>query len=123
MWPYADDQGALTDALRLSRGMTYKATICDLPYGGGKSVMIGNSRTEKTEELLLAMGRLVESFAGAYVIASSLGAWTLTAATAGMGPCPWGPSLSSQRSHSRKNALSMPASGDKPPQVSPSMVA
>lgn len=73
MWPYADDETALTDALRLSRGMTYKATICDLPYGGGKSVIIADSRTEKTDDLLLAMGRLVESLGGEYIIADDVG--------------------------------------------------
>lgn len=73
MWPYSNDDDALTDALRLSRGMTYKATICDLPYGGGKSVIIGNSRTEKTEELVLGMGRLVESLGGSYIIADDVG--------------------------------------------------
>lgn len=73
MWPYSNDDDAMTDALRLSRGMTYKATICDLPYGGGKSVIIGNSRIEKTEELVLAMGRLVESLGGAYIIADDVG--------------------------------------------------
>ena len=44
MWPYRSEDEALTDALRLSRGMTYKATICELPYGGGKSVIIGDPR-------------------------------------------------------------------------------
>jgi len=73
MWPYSHDDDALTDALRLSRGMTYKATICDLPYGGGKSVIIGNSRTEKTEDLVRAMGRLVESLGGSYIIADDVG--------------------------------------------------
>lgn len=73
MWPYSNDDDALTDALRLSRGMTYKATICELPYGGGKSVIIGNSRTEKTRDLVLAMGRLVESLGGSYIIADDVG--------------------------------------------------
>ena len=73
MWPYPDDAAALNDALRLSRGMTYKATICELPYGGGKSVIIADSKTDKTEDLLLAMGRLVESLGGAYIIADDVG--------------------------------------------------
>jgi leucine dehydrogenase len=73
MWPYRSDDEALTDALRLSRGMTYKATICDLPYGGGKSVIIGDPRRAKTRALLLAMARVVERLGGRYVIADDIG--------------------------------------------------
>ena len=58
MYPYADPAQALTDALRLSRGMTYKAAICELPYGGGKSVVLADPRRDKTPELLRAMGRV-----------------------------------------------------------------
>ena len=47
----------MTDVLRLSRGMTYKAAICELPYGGGKSVIIADPRRDKTPALLHAMGR------------------------------------------------------------------
>jgi leucine dehydrogenase len=53
--------------------MTYKAAICDLPYGGGKSVIIGDARREKTPELLRAMGRAVESLQGRYIIADDVG--------------------------------------------------
>jgi leucine dehydrogenase len=73
MWPYADETKALTDVLRLSRGMTYKAAICELPYGGGKSVILGDSKRDKTPELLRAMGRLVASFGGRYIIADDVG--------------------------------------------------
>jgi len=73
MSPYATDAAALSDALRLSRGMTYKAAICGLPYGGGKSVIIGDPRTQKTEALLRAMGRFVETLAGRYIIADDVG--------------------------------------------------
>ncbi len=73
MWPYPGDAAALTDALRLSRGMTYKAAICGLPYGGGKSVIIGDPRRQKTPALLKAMGRAVESLAGRYIIADDVG--------------------------------------------------
>lgn len=73
MWPYRDAAGALTDALRLSRGMTYKAAICNLPYGGGKAVIIGDPRTGKSPALLAAVGRLVESLGGAYIIADDVG--------------------------------------------------
>src|SRR5256885_16771888 len=55
MYPYASEQHAMTDVLRLSRGMTYKAAICELPYGGGKSVMIADPRRDKTPALLHAM--------------------------------------------------------------------
>jgi leucine dehydrogenase len=73
MWPYADEDAALSDVLRLSRGMTAKAAICDLPWGGGKAVIIGDPQREKTEALLKAMGRLVESLSGRYVIADDVG--------------------------------------------------
>jgi leucine dehydrogenase len=73
MWPYAGDEAALADALRLSRGMTYKAAICGLPYGGGKSVILGDPRREKTPALLRAMGRAVESLGGRYIIADDVG--------------------------------------------------
>ena len=52
MWPYASEAAALTDALRLSRGMTCKAAICELPYGGGKSVILGDPARAKTPALL-----------------------------------------------------------------------
>jgi len=73
MWPYASDAAALTDALRLARGMTYKAAICALPYGGGKSVIIGDPRRHKTPALLRAMGRAVESLGGRYIVADDIG--------------------------------------------------
>ena len=73
MWPYRDEAEALTDALRLSRGMTYKAAICELPYGGGKSVILGDPRQAKTPALLQAMGRVVDRLGGRYVIADDIG--------------------------------------------------
>jgi len=73
MRPYPSDAAALSDALRLSRGMTYKAALCGLPYGGGKSVIIGEPETQKTDALLRAMGRLVESLGGRYIIADDVG--------------------------------------------------
>lgn len=73
MWPYDDDDAALFDVLRLSRSMTAKAAICDLPWGGGKAVIIGDPQRDKTEALLKAMGRLVESLGGRYVIADDVG--------------------------------------------------
>lgn len=73
MWPYASDAEALTDALRLSRGMTYKSAMAGLPLGGGKSVIIGNPRTGKSESLLRAMGRGVERAGGRYIVAEDSG--------------------------------------------------
>ncbi|WP_371192779.1 Glu/Leu/Phe/Val dehydrogenase dimerization domain-containing protein [Glaciecola sp. SC05] len=73
MWPYANSQDALTDVLRLAKGMTYKAAIAGLPQGGGKAVIIGNSRQDKTQELMYAMGRAVDTFKGQYVIAEDSG--------------------------------------------------
>ena len=80
MRAYADDAAALTDALRLSRGMTYKAAVCGLPLGGGKSVILGDPRRDKTRDLLRAMGRLVESLGGRYVVADDVGnvIWRVT---------------------------------------------
>jgi leucine dehydrogenase len=73
MYPYADETQALADVLRLSKGMTYKAAICSLPYGGGKSVILGDPHRDKTPELLRAMGRVVQSLGGRYVIADDVG--------------------------------------------------
>ena len=57
MWNYASEDLAVRDVLRLSRGMTYKNALADLPFGGGKSVIIGDSRADKTPDLMAAMGR------------------------------------------------------------------
>ncbi len=73
MWPYEDEQEAVTDVLRLSRGMTYKAAIAHLPLGGGKAVIIGDSHKDKTPELLKAFGRCVESIHGLYITAEDVG--------------------------------------------------
>jgi leucine dehydrogenase len=73
MWPYASDTEALTDVLRLSRGMTYKAALAGLPQGGGKSVIIGDPRHDKSPALIRAMGRFVDSFGGSYVVAEDSG--------------------------------------------------
>lgn len=73
MWPYKSEADALRDAKRLARGMTYKNALADLPFGGGKSVIIGNPNTEKSEKRLLAMGRFVQSLNGAYTVAEDVG--------------------------------------------------
>ena len=73
MYPYASEHQAMADVLRLSRGMTYKSAICELPYGGGKSVIIADPRRDKTPALLHAMGRLVEDLSGRYIVADDVG--------------------------------------------------
>lgn len=73
MWPYASEQEAIHDALRLSRGMTYKSALANLPLGGGKSVIIGDPRSQKTPELFRAMGRAVEQVRGRYIVAEDVG--------------------------------------------------
>jgi len=73
MWPYANEDEALTDVLRLSRGMTYKAALAGLPQGGGKSVILGDPRRDKTPEMMRAMGRFVDTLGGRYVVAEDSG--------------------------------------------------
>lgn len=73
MWRYNDEQEALRDVLRLSRGMTYKAALAGLNLGGGKAVIIGDSRQDKTDELLKAFGRAVDSLGGRYITAEDVG--------------------------------------------------
>ncbi|MBU3022267.1 Glu/Leu/Phe/Val dehydrogenase dimerization domain-containing protein [Aestuariibacter sp. A3R04] len=73
MWPYISSQEALTDVLRLSKGMTYKSAMANLKLGGGKSVIIGDPRKHKTDDFMQAMGRFVESFAGTYYTAEDSG--------------------------------------------------
>ena len=73
MWPYASDGEAVCDVLRLSRGMTYKSALAGLPFGGGKSVIIGDPRQDKSEALMRAMGRCVDKLAGRYIAAEDSG--------------------------------------------------
>lgn len=73
MFPYASEDDAIRDVLRLSRGMTYKNAMAGLPLGGGKSVIIGNPHTQKTEALMQAMGRAVETLGGRYITAEDSG--------------------------------------------------
>jgi leucine dehydrogenase len=72
-WQYVDSDAALTDALRLSRGMTYKNAIAGLRFGGGKSVILANDATPKSPELFRAFGRAIESLSGQYVTAEDVG--------------------------------------------------
>lgn len=73
MWPYATTTEAAADALRLSRGMSYKNAMAGLPFGGGKAVIIADARTAKTPELFAAFGRMVDSLRGRYVTAEDVG--------------------------------------------------
>lgn len=73
MFPYASEANALFDVLRLSRGMTYKSALAGLPFGGGKSVMIGDPCKDKNPELLAAMGKFIDSLNGRYIAAEDSG--------------------------------------------------
>ncbi|MHB1652215.1 MAG: Leu/Phe/Val dehydrogenase [Desulfitobacteriaceae bacterium] len=73
MWNYATEEDAILDALRLARGMTYKNAAAGLNLGGGKAVIIGDSRTQKSEELFRAFGRYVQSLNGRYITAEDVG--------------------------------------------------
>jgi len=72
-WNYDTEEEALTDALRLSRGMTYKTALAGLPLGGGKSIIIGNQATSDREALLRMHGRFVETLQGRYITAEDVG--------------------------------------------------
>lgn len=73
MWPYPSDEAALRDVLRLSKAMTYKLALADIPSGGAKSVVIADPKTDKSEALLRALGRAVHGLGGRYVIAEDVG--------------------------------------------------
>jgi len=73
MWNYANEWEALNDVLRLSRGMTYKSAITGLNLGGGKAVIIGDAKTQKTPELMRSFGEFVHSLSGKYITAEDVG--------------------------------------------------
>ncbi len=75
-WQYATDEEAITDALRLSRGMTYKNAVAGLYLGGGKSIIIGDNKTSDREKIFRAHGRFVESLGGRYITAEDVGTST-----------------------------------------------
>lgn len=72
MWPYESEEDALVDVLRLSRGMTYKAAVSGLNLGGGKAVIIGDPRKDKSEALFRSFGRFIESLNGRYITAEDV---------------------------------------------------
>jgi leucine dehydrogenase len=73
VWPYETEEEAIQDALRLSRAMTYKSAVSDLPLGGGKGVIIADSHTQKTEALMRAYGRFVDTLGGRYLTTTDVG--------------------------------------------------
>lgn len=73
MWRYGSDAEAITDVTRLARGMTYKNAMADLGLGGGKSVIIGDPRRDKTPALMRAFGRAVDALNGSYYTAEDVG--------------------------------------------------
>ena len=76
MWSYQNESEALTDVLRLSRGMTYKAAVTGLNLGGGKAVIIGDARTQKSEALMRRFGKFIDSLGGKYITAEDVGVST-----------------------------------------------
>ncbi|MEW9669642.1 Leu/Phe/Val dehydrogenase [Ammoniphilus sp. 3BR4] len=73
MWTYASEEEAIVDALRLARGMTYKAAASGLNLGGGKTVIIGDPRKDKNEEMFRALGRFIQGLNGRYITAEDVG--------------------------------------------------
>ena len=73
MWNYINEQEALEDVLRLSRGMTFKAAISGLDLGGGKAVIIGDADIDKTKEMMMKFGDFVDSLGGKYITAEDVG--------------------------------------------------
>lgn len=73
MWNYASEEEALTDVLRLSKGMSYKASVAGLNWGGGKAVILGDPKTKKTPLLLERYGEFVERLGGHYITAKDVG--------------------------------------------------
>jgi leucine dehydrogenase len=76
MWNYSNEWEALNDVLRLSRGMTYKSAITGLNLGGGKAVIIGDAKTQKTPEMITRFGEFVHSLSGRYITAEDVGTTT-----------------------------------------------
>ncbi len=76
MWKYANEWEALNDVLRLSRGMTYKSAISGLNLGGGKAVIIGDAKTDKTPEMITKFAQYINSLSGKYITAEDVGTTT-----------------------------------------------
>ena len=101
MWPYASEEEAFNDVLRLARGMSYKNAMADLPLGGGKGVIIGDPERDKSEALFHAYGNFIDRLPGCYITAEDVGTcpedmdaiargtrWVLGTTSAGGDPSP-----------------------------------
>jgi len=73
MWPFKSEEEAIIDVLRLSRGMTFKSSAAGLNLGGGKAVIIGDPKKDKSEALFRAYGRFIEGLGGRYITAEDVG--------------------------------------------------
>ena len=73
IWPHATEEEAIMDVLRLARAMTYKSAVAGLPLGGGKGLIVADSRTDKSEGLLKAFGRYVDTLGGRYITTEDVG--------------------------------------------------
>ncbi len=74
IWPYENEEAAVLDVLRLSRAMTYKSAVAGLSLGGGKALIMADSRTDKTEGMFRSFGRFVNSMGGRYIVTEDVGA-------------------------------------------------
>lgn len=75
MWPYATEEEAVQDALRLAKGMTYKSAVAGLDYGGGKAVIWGDPKKDKSEALFRALGRFVDTLKGRFITGTDVGTY------------------------------------------------
>ncbi|MFQ6028849.1 MAG: Glu/Leu/Phe/Val dehydrogenase dimerization domain-containing protein [Dehalococcoidia bacterium] len=73
VWPYGSEEEAIRDVLRLARAMTYKSAAADLSLGGGKAVVIADSKTQKTQAMLMSLGRFVDTMRGRYIACTDVG--------------------------------------------------
>jgi len=73
MWPYESEADAVKDAVRLARGMTYKNAATNLPFGGGKCVIIGDPKKDKNEGMLRALGRFIHRLGGLFLTGIDVG--------------------------------------------------
>lgn len=73
MWAYETEEDALTDVFRLARALVYKCAISGTAFGGGKAVIIGDSRVQKTEALIRAFARFVDTLGGRYITSEDVG--------------------------------------------------
>ncbi|SHF28386.1 leucine dehydrogenase [Desulforamulus putei DSM 12395] len=83
MWNYDTEEDAIVDALRLSRGMTYKCAVSGATLGGGKTVVIGNPRKDKSDEFFQALGTFVETLKGRYITSTDVGTTSMDFVCAG----------------------------------------